>query len=282
MELKNMNNIVLVPTDFSEVCENALYQAAQAARFLGYKVMLLHVIDSNTKAYLKKEGKGHEIIESKLDALAAMVKKEIDVDIALMTREGDIFTAISEAAVEIGANLVYLGTHGKSGMQKLTGSFALRVVTSSPSPVIVVQKRKFEKSYKEIVMPITSEAGPWEKTQWAVFIAKEFGARIHLVMVNNAPDEVKDAATKLMGYFDKNGVEYMKAEVEKGGNFSGQVIDYATAKNADMMMIMTNPNAGFTSFLLGSYDEQIMFNTSQIPVMCINPRKLNYQVLGFK
>lgn len=67
---------------------------------------------------------------------------------------------------------------------------------------------------------------------------------------------------------------------EKGGNFTNQVIDYSTANNADMIMIMTNPDSSFRSFLFGSYDEEIIFNTSQIPVMCINPRKLNYEILG--
>jgi hypothetical protein len=42
-------------------------------------------------------------------------------------------------------------------------------------------------------------------------------------------------------------------------------------------MIMTNPEKGFKSFLLGSYDEDIIFNTSQIPVMCINPRDFNWK-----
>ncbi|MDZ7775321.1 MAG: hypothetical protein U5L09_06735 [Bacteroidales bacterium] len=47
-----------------------------------------------------------------------------------------------------------------------------------------------------------------------------------------------------------------------------------------MIMIMTNPDSTFKTFLLGSYDEEIIFNASQIPVMCINPRKFNYKILG--
>jgi len=64
------------------------------------------------------------------------------------------------------------------------------------------------------------------------------------------------------------------------GSFSRNVIDYATARDADMIMIMTNPDKSFTKFLLGTYDEDMIFNTSQIPVMCINPRKFNYEILG--
>jgi nucleotide-binding universal stress UspA family protein len=55
METK-MNNIILVPADFSEVCNNAMKQAVEAAKFLKYKVVLLHVIDKNSKSQLKKDG----------------------------------------------------------------------------------------------------------------------------------------------------------------------------------------------------------------------------------
>ena len=50
-----MNDIILVPTDFSEVCSNAASQAAEAAKLLNMKVVLLHIINSETKAFLKNE-----------------------------------------------------------------------------------------------------------------------------------------------------------------------------------------------------------------------------------
>ena len=51
----NFKNIVLVPTDFSEVCANAASQAIDTAKLLNFKVVLLHVVNSETKAYLKEE-----------------------------------------------------------------------------------------------------------------------------------------------------------------------------------------------------------------------------------
>ena len=277
---ENMNNLVLVPTDFSEVCDNAIHHAAQAAKFLNYKIMLLHVIDKNSKEYLKNEGKGEALLEEKLKEKAREIKEKENLEVETKTVPGDIFTKIGEVAGDVGANLVFLGTHGKAGMQKLTGSFALKVITSSPSPVIVVQKRAFEKGFKEIVLPITNEAGPWEKTKWAVFMAKEFGASIHIYQIGGADKGVQDAAKRIANYLEANSVNHTLETADKGINFTRQVIDYATAQNADMIMIMTNPDSTFKRFLLGSYDEDIIFNSSQIPVMCINPRKLNYEILG--
>jgi len=269
-----MNNIILVPTDFTEVTENAMYQAVEAAKHLKYKVVLLHVIDKNTKAQLKKDYESLESIGVKLEAIADEVKSKHDVEIETTAKEGDIFTTISEVATDIGANLLYLGTHGKVGMQKLTGSFAIKVVTSSPVPVVVVQKKPVNQGYKKIVLPITSDAGPWEKTRWATFIARNFGAEIDIYQLDiPGLDEATEIITK---HFDKEGVKY-KITKAGGKNFSKSVIDYATASVSDMIMIMTNPDKNFSTFLLGSYDEEMIFNTPQIPVMCINPRKYNWE-----
>ena len=154
------------------------------------------------------------------------------------------------------------------------------MVTSSPAPTIVVQKRAFSEGYKQIVLPLTSEAGPLDKTRWAVYIAKKFNATIHIYLVTDASDAVYNASKQIAGYLAKNNIKYTERTAEKSKNFSKQVVDYATSLNADLIMIMTNPDKGFGTFLLGSYDEDIIFNTSQIPVMCINPRKFNYEVLG--
>lgn len=269
-----MNNIILVPTDFSEVCNNAMNQAVEAAKFLNYKIALLHIIDKNTRAQLKKEGESEDSISTRLEKLSADISASHGVEVDTIAREGDIFTTIGEVAGEIGANLMYLGTHGKAGIQKLTGSFAIKVVTSSPVPVVVVQKRPFAKGYKKIVLPITSDAGPWEKTRWAAFIAKNFQATI---IVYRLEGSGLDETVKIItGHFDKENISY-EIKTAESGSFSKHVLGYSTSINADMIMIMTNPDKSFTKFLLGSYDEEMIFNAAQIPVMCINPRKYNWE-----
>ena len=269
------NPIFLIPTDFSEVCTNAARRAASMAKDYNYKLVLLHVIDKNTLSELKKENKGLEWINIKLQELANSLVSEFVIQVETLAREGDIFTTIAEVAEDLNASLIFLGTHGKVGMQKVTGSFALKVITSSEVPTIVVQKRPFGQGISKIVMPITSDTGPWAKTKWAASIAKEFNAKI---MIYHLPgDELEDVITMITNHFTVNDVNFTIEAAEKGGNFTKQVIDYATAENADMILIMTNPDKSLRSFLLGSYDEDIIFNTSQIPVMCINPRDFNWK-----
>ena len=270
-----LKKIILVPTDFSEVCANAINQAAGAAKHLGYKLILLHVIDKNTRSFLKNEGQEAAYIDQQLAAIAADVKASFGIEVEYLAKEGDIFTTIGEVATDKDASIMYLGTHGKVGMQKLTGSYALKVVTSSPVPVIVVQKRQYDGPYHQIVLPITSDSGIWEKTEWATHIARQFKATIKIFQL--AGEEIDKAVAGITGHFHKNDVKYTIDVAPKAASFSSQVISFATAKNADIIMIMTNPDKGLSTFILGSYDEEMIFNTSQIPVMCVNPRDYNWK-----
>jgi nucleotide-binding universal stress UspA family protein len=216
-----------------------------------------------------------ESIKEKLDQICADITKTHAVEAGSIAQEGSIFTTIAEVAKDTGAKLLYMGTHGKVGIeQKLTGSFALKVVTSSPAPVVVVQKRSFDKGYHNIVLPVTSDAGPWEKTKWATYIAQNFKAAIHIYCLPGA--EIDEAVKTMTSHFDKNQVKYVVKTADKSMDFSKQVISYATAENTDLIMIMTNPEKGLSTFILGSYDEEMIFNVSQIPVMCINPRDFNW------
>ncbi len=271
-----LNNIILVPTDFSEVCENAINHAAVAAEFLNYKLCILHVITHETKSYLKKENLEVTDLENKLVAITSDVKRRFVIEAEFLIKEGSIFDVISAVASNIKANLLVLGTHGKTGFQHITGSFALKVISGSPVPVIVVQKKEFDKGINKIVLPVTSDTGPWEKTKWAAYIAMQFDAKIYIYKAKE-DSTLNDAVKIITDFFDENNVKYEIAKPEKGGNFTESVIYYAAGITADMIMIMTNPDKLFAKFLLGSYDEQIIFNIPQIPVMCINPRDFNWK-----
>ena len=168
-----------------------------------------------------------------------------------------------------------LGTHGKKGLQYLVGSHALKVVTKSPVPTIVVQDKSFDKGYKKIVFPINSFTEARQQVQWAMHIAKTFGSVVNIFRephtdpilagkLNVVTSQIKEA-------FDKNNITYSIQDAEKSGNFAGKMIEYATAEKDDMIMIMTDADIFSPNFNAGAWDEKMMFNKAKIPVMCINP-----------
>jgi len=266
-------NIILVPTDFSEVCNNAINQAIMAAKNLNSRLCLLHIINNETREFLDKKYLPDEYLSDKLKAQASEIMHNQGIKVDYMVKEGSIFKMIGEVAAEIGARMIFLGTHGKSGMQHITGSFALKVTTSSPVPVIITQERKITNSFRQIVFAITSATSINEKARWAAYMAKEFKAKINIFQISTTDPDIIHATQNVQVFFEESKVDYGYLISLKESGFADQVIEYATSVNADLIMIMTNPGNNFTKFLLSSVDEAIIFNKSQIPVMCINPVK---------
>jgi nucleotide-binding universal stress UspA family protein len=272
---------VLIPTDFSEVCGNAVSHGVKLAKFLGYKVFILHIINKETKSELKKKNVGIDYIEVRLREYKKYYTKKYEVEIDTMAVEGSIFSTINTVAREIKANLMVLGTHGKKGLQHVFGSYAMKVVEESTIPVIVVQKRSFKSGYKNIVFPLSNDLEPRQAVQWAKMIALLFNAKLHIYL---SPE--KDTARRtslaiitkqITSVFDTDKVNYSITTAAKSTGFADQVISYSAAQHADLIMIMTRPAVDVAGFTLSGWDEKLMFNDAQIPVMGINPIEYGYQ-----
>ncbi len=277
---------ILVPTDFSESCDNALNHAIEIAKFLGSTVYVLHVITNESVPYLAKDQMliekviGHESTEESVvnDKLTQYVKSKNYDRIVPVSRQGDIFHTIASVASEIKARLIILGTHGKIGFQRITGSYALKVIDSTEVPVIVVQKRGFIHGYKDIVFPISLIDKDRQKAKHAVQIAKIFDSTIHIFprIETNDVDRAKLNAriSQVMEYFNEYGVKFQEVYASEYGNeYDKQILNYSASVNADLILIMSD--ADKHSALFGAKEENIIFNSTQIPVMCINTERIS-------
>jgi nucleotide-binding universal stress UspA family protein len=277
---KKYNNIVLIPTDFSEVCGNAVSHGVKLAKFLGYKVFILHIINKETKSELKKKNVGTDYIDLHLKEYKKYYTKKYDVEIDTMAVEGSIFSTINTVAREIKANLMVMGTHGKKGLQHVFGSYAMKVVEESTVPVVVVQKRAFKSGYKNIVFPVSNDLEPRQAVHWAKLMAKLFKAKIH-IYISPEKDTARRTALAIITkqittVFDAEEVSYSIVTAEKSSAFAEQIISYSVIQHADLIMIMTRPNIDVVGFSLSAWDEKLMFNEAQIPVMGINPIEFGY------
>jgi nucleotide-binding universal stress UspA family protein len=140
---------VLVPTDFSE---DAALAAEAATRILGVtgadrRLVLLHAYDVPFEAtYLP----GPLVLRA-MTAAAARPKETIEelaakmrdsgITVDTLTCEGYPPRMILDQAKTVGADLIAMGTHGRSGMDRVfIGSTAERVVASAPCPVLTVRR----------------------------------------------------------------------------------------------------------------------------------------------
>ena len=73
-------------------------------------------------------------------------------------------------------------SHGAKGMQKIMGSYALKVISHSKVPFVIVQAKgpSDTDAYDDIVVPIDYSDVTKQKLKIAANIALHFGSRIHL------------------------------------------------------------------------------------------------------
>jgi nucleotide-binding universal stress UspA family protein len=273
--LEERNNIILVPFDFTPVGQNAIDHAVKAAEILKFKVVILHVINRETKSKFGKQATGL-VVEKQLKDIIKTIKSHSKVKVEAIYREGSIFDIIHEVATELKANMMILGTHGKKGLQHLVGSYAMKVITQSPVPVIVVQKRAISNhGYKKIVFPIGLYTESRQQVFYAIVTSLLFKSDI--LIYKQTSNQVADTSklniitSQIEEEFTKAGVHYSMFEAEKHTNFAAQLLDFAVSNSADVIMMMTDSNIENPSFDNSSWSEKLMFNLAQIPVLCINP-----------
>ena len=132
--------IILVPTDFSTASDAALPHAEALAKQKSASLLILHV-EETPLAY----GGGelyYGLPEPTSERILAMLEqvRPSDPTVAFTHRltMGDPAGEIVRIAAEEGAEMIVLGTHGRSGMSRmLMGSVAEAVVRRAPCPVLV-------------------------------------------------------------------------------------------------------------------------------------------------
>jgi len=140
---------ILHPTDFSSASRAAFARAVEMARDNRAELMLAHVMT----LYVPVAGEGYmppklwdEMVAStrahatkQLDALAARASKG-GVRAKTLLLEGVPHERIARAAKGQRADVIVMGTHGRTGLAHLfLGSVAERVVASAPCPVMTVR-----------------------------------------------------------------------------------------------------------------------------------------------
>jgi nucleotide-binding universal stress UspA family protein len=269
MDEQNRNTI-LVTWDNTEVSEYALLHAIRIGHIVDNSIRLVHVTVPGSRNP-DKERKDFEAVVSRLS-------EQHGQELEGVVLKGKIFREISGYANDSDTSMVIMGTHGIKGVQKITGSWALKVIAGSTVPFIVVQDKpqSSEARYSSIVFPIDFKSENKEKLQWAIFLGKYFDSKIYLF---KAPVNDKSLQKKVnvnlnfaMKFLIKNNLSYEIHTGLKSSRFGEETVEFAQKIGADMIIITTTKFLNFADYVLGPQEQSIIANNSKIPVMCVNPR----------
>ena len=259
---------VLVPHDYTAVADCAVSHAAKLAKSFKGDVHLLHVVSKTKEIEPAKE---------KLNKIAEEAQSKYQVNVHVIVRIGNIFDDIGDVASEIGAGYIVMGTHGAKGMQTIFGSKALRVISNSKVPFVVVQEKgpSDTDAYDDIVVPIDYSDVTKQKLKIAASIASHFNSKIHIFAEkeNDKFLQIKldRELTFAKNYFKEKEISYSIEWADQSGGFKKQLIKYASRISADMIAIVNTREGSLLPDFFGSEEQEVIANDAEIPVIITNP-----------
>jgi universal stress protein A len=144
---------LLVPHDYSPCADRALAVASELARKHGSKLVLLHVthlppgLTADAMIADRESGEMRRVDDfARIQALAELDQRaqrleSSGVQVEIRTAIGDIVDEILGAAEDVKADLIVMGTHGRTGLAHLfIGSMTEKVLRQSPVPVLTVRE----------------------------------------------------------------------------------------------------------------------------------------------
>lgn len=276
MSEKN-RSIILVPVDFTPVADSAINYALEIAKLFKNEIYLLHIVESGLLESASSKEKHMAEATAQLTAKATDAATRGGVKVTPLVKQGSIFETIGATADELDTNLVVMGTHGVKGLQFITGSRAIKVISSSRAPFVVVQNKPLgAQGFKNILLPMDFTAETKTKLPWAVYMAKNFNATLHIFVQHFSDQFLQNSVNNNVAfaerYLKQNDVSYAIHHDDESGDFARHTIRFASAQNADLIVIMTQQDRdNLSDYILGPDDQRVVANDAQIPVMCVNP-----------
>jgi len=149
-EVGSMYKKILVPLDGSELAKMALDEAEKLAKTFDAEIILFQVVpfmpiygSPELVTPLIVDEKQKEAAETYLLNLSEELKKR-GLKVTATVRTGQqVAVEIIDFAKEVGADLIIMCTHGRSGISRwVMGSVALKVLTRAETPILLIRSKR--------------------------------------------------------------------------------------------------------------------------------------------
>lgn len=282
---------LLVPLDGSKLAEAVLPDAVALARRLQTRLTLLHIAERHAPSTIHGDRHLAQMAEAEqyLSALAQQWSQpELKVEWHVhQDDERGVARMIVDQAIELGADLIVLSTHGGGGAgglrEKLLGSIAQQVVHEGRVPVLLIRPLKEQtagpRRIENILLPLDGERVHENAIPIATELARALGATIHLVSVvptietlsaeESASGAVLPTAMRaVLDLAQQGGAHYLQrvqaslegattAEVTRGDP-AKSIVSVAKKVNADLIVMATHGRMGLGAFWSASVAPKVL------------------------
>ena len=269
---------ILVPIDFSDQATYAAKLAANIAREVDAKLVLLHmleiptgVVDPASFGTSNNTPSALLFLDRARQKFANFSKEPFfhGLEIEESVHFEKAFDGIIAESKQKEVDLIVMGSKGTSGIEEmLVGSNTEKVVRNSEIPVLVVKKEIEVFKVENIVFASNFNIKNKVTFQKILNFTKIFDAKIHLLKINTIHNfettkESSDAIREFIHGYDLGDYSlniYNDVSVEKG------ILNFSKLIDADLIVLNTSGRRGLMHLFTGSIGEDLA-NHAKLPVV---------------
>lgn len=274
---------ILLPTDFQQPARRGYAYALKLATVLGTRLDLVHVIKTiSESAQVTPDNRSlHSLRTTALLELARMTRTAheagIRADHSLLY--GIPMDCILERATRVHARLIVMGTHGRTGWDRMRlGSTAQAVVREAPCPVLTLQEIVARDSFRhhaKVTLErwlVATDFSPCADRvlRYVAELAGELGAQVCVVHASDEGEAHSLARRKLNRIIRELERDGIRAEnVSVAGDPVQVILQQAAVWQADVIAVGTQGRTGLRRLVLGSVAEAVL-GRAGCPVLIAN------------
>lgn len=273
-----MINTILIPTDFSEVANNALNYALQVAEKCGASIHILHVkqvpmIDATYPAdtYQLYAAELEEYEQKSMQKLEESLLQKTTVKRTFHSVMGFVSDEIIAHAEAHNIDLIVMGTTGASGIAELlVGSNAASVIGKSITPVLVIPPAHSYKPLRHILYSTDYNEPEFPAVSRMMYFAELYDAKVSILHVRTDYDKYFNSENN---FFVRNKKQFEKHEVNIINVEKGEVaenIDRSIDELGIDLLVMAKHNRSFFDRLFHRSLSKQMAYHSKIPLLVVH------------
>jgi nucleotide-binding universal stress UspA family protein len=262
--------LILCPTDFSELATFALHYARDIAACSGARLAVLYAdtfmppphftkrqVDELVKTIERSKQAAHQLLERYVrEHLGEAAEAE------MMIAESLPVSAIVNTAEQRNADLIVMGTHGRSGVSRvMLGSVTERVLRETDRPVLTVRqgpetRGPLRASIKRVLCPMNYTPVAFNALEHAVAVARCFDAELHVLhVIEPSAGHVMDekAHEQLCDWLSEDARRRCNLqELIRRGDAAEQIIEESRALGCDLIILGAQHKRFFDSTVIGT------------------------------
>jgi len=266
-----MFDTILVPTDGSDAATTAARYGVDLAERFGATVHALSVVDPDRLVtdsvgdvddlVRRQQARLEERARDAVDRVAAMATGPVETHVV----EGRPASVLSAAIDDYDVDLVAMGTHGRSGVDRyLLGSLAERTVRTAGVPVLAVREDGRSGAIEDVLIATDGSESAERAAEGAVAVADATGARLHALTVGTD----LGPAERVVDRAGEAGLD--ATAVVRPGPPHEAIRSYVDDAGIDLVTVGTHGRTGVERVLLGSVAERVL-RTATVPVLVVGP-----------